>query len=120
MSGSKEWFDISERFLGKSVGALIPVLGKTACMSQDYRELYVILDHTIKLGKAYNIGKEGIELLEKIVLPLLTDLGRAEFKRDILTSLSFALSQKSKEQIDMTKQDKDIESLADIFKKDTE
>lgn len=112
--GKKEvWYDISERFLGKNVGLIIPVLGLTSCMNREYREIVVILNHISKID-AFLTNNPSFSMqkcLVEIINPLMEDLGRANWPRDILTDLALALSQVKSESIDLTDDDLSLEEI---------
>lgn len=89
------WSDQSA-FLGERVKNA--TLRDTACMSYDRRRQTVVLKHVSKWNKPDKKTELSLldrlddmsdpEILDKMIIPLIMELGRAEWPRDVISDLS--------------------------------
>ena len=86
--------------LGMKVARKEPFLQETSCMSNEARELIAYLE-MYKI--IYSEDKQGIEEIDKIFKPCIALLGRANWKRDILTDLGLNLGPEKSMASDVSK-----------------
>lgn len=79
------------KLVASQVGAIIPILKQTACMSAEKR---FEIGCCKAFRKYFSTDKEFKEFLEKTAEPTLKILGHTEWNRDILTDMGLLISLK--------------------------